>query len=110
MQQVTDILNQIAPFIVYVVYAGGALLVLAVLALLLRLLSGTCVGLLKFSGRLLILLGILLLLHQLAAMVAGASSAESFTYYGYPLWLIAIAMLVAGIPFRLLGALKPTRY
>jgi hypothetical protein len=109
MQQVTDILNQIAPFVIYAVYAGGALLALGVVALMLRLFCGTCVGLLKLSSRLLMLLGFALMIYQIILVVAGIAPTSNLVFNEYPVWAVALGMLVPGFLLRLIASLKPTR-
>jgi NO-binding membrane sensor protein with MHYT domain len=108
MQQITDILGQIAPYMIMVAYAGVAIAVIAVLAFFSRLFSGRNNWLLQLTSRLLILLGVVFLAYQGAIMATGFVPADN-AFFGKPFWMLALALLVAGFVFRLIGSLRPTR-
>ena len=67
-QTMTDIMTQIMPYMTPIAYVGVAVLAIGILAWLLWIVSGWCTCLLRFTGRLLILIGLFFLASQAVAM------------------------------------------
>ncbi len=108
MQQITDILGLIAPHMITVAYVGVAIAAIALLALISRLLTGRNNWMVRLGARLLMLLGVVFLIYEGANMAMGVVPAEA-AFYGYPFWMLGIALFILGFIFRLLGALRPTK-
>ena len=109
MEQLINILNQIAPYLQIVAYVSGAILAVAVLAFLTRVFTGAANGLLKLSARLLILLGLVFLIYTAAGMLAGLPARTVMFGDAMSLWTVALILLIIGIAFRLVSTLRPTR-
>lgn len=116
MEQVNDGLNliapylsMIAPYLGVVAYVGAALLAIAVLAFLIRMLSGKCNALLKTTGRLLILLAVLSLIYWGLDAAAGAGHVAQFSFFQQPFWMFVLILLIPGLLFRMFASLRPTR-
>ncbi len=113
-EQLLDLMTKMMPYMMPVVYAGAALLVLGLIGFLTWLLSGWGTGLMRFSGRLLILLGLFFLACQIAGMILGAEpsinfgDATKFEFNTKPFWMIALVLLIPGFFIRIFGAMRPT--
>ncbi len=108
MQQMTDILGQIAPHMTTVAYVSIAIAAIALLALISRLLTGKNNWMVRLGARLLMLLGVVFLVYEGATIAAGFVPADG-VFYGYPFWVLGLVFFVLGLVFRLIGALRPTK-
>ncbi len=114
MKQTTlDLVAQLTPYTTQIAYAGAIILFIGWLALFAWVLNHRGTGLLRLMGRLLILLGILFLGFQVAAIVLGLETTTSFDDAWIrmdrkPFWLVGLALLVPGVLLRLAGAIRPT--
>jgi hypothetical protein len=110
LQTLHDVALQITPYLVVAAYAGQALLFLggAGFAVWIYKCWGTAV--LRFSGRLLIVLGAFFLVCQAVWMVAGldATLVSGEPAVGRPFWRLALVYLLPGLAMRIVGALRPT--
>ncbi|MDE2111112.1 MAG: transporter [Alphaproteobacteria bacterium] len=90
------------PLMMPLVYLGGALLVIGMLSLVLRLAIGKVGGIARFAGWLLAGLGMFFLACQAAGMWLGAApsinfgDSAKFEFDLKPFWEIGLAMLIAG--------------
>lgn len=109
MEQLINILNQIAPYLQMATYISGVILIVAVIAFLLRIFTGAANSLLKLSARLLILFGIVFMIYEAADMIAGLPTPTVMVIDPMRLWMVALILLVIGILFRLMSTLRPTR-
>ena len=108
-QTMLDMMVAMMPYMMPLVYAGGVLLALGVLATLVRLANGSAAGMARVDGGLLVALGIFFIACQVAGMVLGAQPAinfgdpTKFEFDLYPFWQIGLAMLVPGILIYMIG-------
>jgi hypothetical protein len=113
-QTMLDLTTQMMPYMVPAVYAGGVLLIAGVLALLSWIVSSWGTGLLRFSGRLLVVLGLFFLACEIAWVLLGADprinlgEAAKLEFNTKPFWMLGLAFLIPGFVMRMLGALRPT--
>ena len=102
-QMMIDLMAKMMPFMMPLIYAGGALLAIGVLALLVQITAGKGGGLAMLCGWLLVILGLFFLACQGMGMMLGAapsinlanSAAGEFDLK--PFWEVGLAMLVPGI-------------
>jgi hypothetical protein len=95
-------------------YAGTILIFIGCLALVAWVATHRGTGVLRLSGRLLILLGGLFLALQVAAMAIGVDASANFegawvAMNPKPFWLVGLALFVPGFVLRLFGAVRPVR-
>lgn len=116
MEQVNSILNQISPYLGQVApYLGFAAYVavtvagLALIAFIIRMLSGACNELLKNTSRLLIVIAVFGLIYMGLDMAVGGANVKGFAFYNQPFWMVVGGALVVGIFFRVFASLRPTR-
>lgn len=109
MEQLINALNQIAPYLQLVTYVGGVILMVAVLAFLARVFTGSANGLLKLSARLLILFGVIFLIYEVAETLAGLPASTVMVIDLMSLWVVGVLLLIIGILFRMVSSLRPTR-
>lgn len=102
-QTMLDLMVKMMPFMMPLVYIGGALLAIGVLALLLRLATGKAGGIARLAGWLLIGLGLFFLLCQAAGAWLGSTpsinfgDSAKFEFDLKPFWEIGLAMLIPGV-------------
>ncbi|MDE3116778.1 MAG: transporter [Pseudomonadota bacterium] len=102
-QMMLDLMVKMMPFMMPLVYAGGALLAIAVVALVAQIASGRGGGLATACGWLLVILGVFFLACQAAGMFLGAAPSINFAdstkgdFDLKPFWEIGLGMLVPGI-------------
>lgn len=113
---VTDLMSNVMPYMIYLAYVSGALLVIGAVAWLLWVFSGWCTWLLRLSGRLLILLGVIFLAATAVAYLLGWQP----PYYNYGdvtnynfdkklyFWVVGLILIVPGLFFRIFGSFRPT--
>lgn len=109
LKQLPTYMDQIAPYMVICVYIAGAILAITVLSFVARLLFGACNDMMRFASRLLILFGFVFLIYQGVDTYTGAGTIAKHGFYPQPFWMVATALLVLGIFFRLFATLRPTR-
>jgi hypothetical protein len=111
LKQIQPYMDQIAPYMIISVYVAAGILAITVLSFVARILFGACNDMMRFASRLLILFGFVFLIYQGIDMStgAGATAKETFYFYRQPFWLVATAILVLGVFFRLFATLRPTR-
>jgi hypothetical protein len=68
---VTNLMATVIPYMDYLVYVGGAFLVIGAIAFLLWIFGDRCTWLLRLSGRLLVLLGVIFLMATAADYLLG---------------------------------------
>jgi len=112
-QTMTDIVAQVTQYMTPVAYAGAILLFVGFLALLIWVVTHRGTGLLRLTGRLLILLGAFFLVSQVAAMALGLDPSVDFREAWFeisrkPFWLIGLVLFFPGFVMRIVGALRPT--
>jgi hypothetical protein len=95
-------------------YAGTILIFIGCLALVAWIVTHRVSGLLRLSGRLLIVLGGLFLTLQVAAMAIGVDARADFrgawvALNPKPFWLVGLALFVPGFVLRLFGAVRPVK-
>jgi hypothetical protein len=95
-------------------YAGAILIFVGCLALLTWVVTHRGTGVLRLSGRLLILLGGLFLALQVAAMAIGVEARANFegawvALNPKPFWLVGLALFVPGFVLRIVGAVRPVK-
>jgi len=109
-----DVMNAITPYMMYAACAGAALLAIGIFAWLLWLVSGWGTQVLRFSGRLLVIIGLIFLVCQGAAMVAemppvlNLGDAGIFGLKTQPYWIVGLVFLIPGMVLRIFGAFRPT--
>ena len=102
-QMMLDLMVQMMPYMMWLVYAGAALVAIAILAMLVQFVTGTGAGLASLAARLLVLLGIFFLACQLAGMLLGAPPSINFAnstqgdFDLKPFWQVGLAFLIPGI-------------
>ena len=105
--QIMELMNKMMPYMVPLVYAGAALVVIGIIAALMAFFSGSGRGLAHFAGILLILLGIFFLGCQVAGFFLGSPPSinfgdpSKFEFILYPFWQIGAVMLAVGILIRM---------
>ncbi|MDE1938657.1 MAG: transporter [Alphaproteobacteria bacterium] len=101
-QTMLDLMIKMMPLMMPLVYVGGALLVIAVLALALRLTTGKAGGVARMAGWFLAVLGVFFLVCQVAGMWLGATPSINFgdsaklEFDLKPFWEIGLVMLIPG--------------
>jgi hypothetical protein len=95
-------------------YTGAILMFVGCLALVAWVVTHRGTGILRLSGRLLVLLGGLFLALQVAAMVIGAEASANFegawvAMNPKPFWLVGLVLFIPGFVLRLVGAVRPVR-
>ena len=102
-QMMLDLMVKMMPFMMPLVYAGGALLAVAVLALVVQLAFGRGGGVARACGWLLVILGVFFLACQGAGMILGAAPSINFAdstkgdFDLKPFWEIGLGMLIPGL-------------
>ncbi|MBU6442575.1 MAG: transporter [Alphaproteobacteria bacterium] len=102
-QMMIGLMAKMMPFMMPLVYAGGALLAIGVVVLIAQIASGRGGGLAKTCGWLLVILGVFFLACQAAGMVLGAAPSINFAdstkgdFDLRPFWEIGLGMLVPGL-------------
>lgn len=97
-----DLMVKMMPLMMPLVYLGGILLAIGVLALIVHLVSGKAGGVARFAGWLLAGLGLFFLVCQAAGMWLGATpsinfgDSAKFEFDLRPFWQIGLAMLIPG--------------
>jgi hypothetical protein len=112
-QTMIDIAAQVTQYMTPVAYVGGVLLFVGFLAFLIWVVTHRGTGLLRLTGRLLILLGVFFLVSQIAAMALGLDPSVDFREAWFeinskPFWLIGLVLFFPGFLMRIVGALRPT--
>jgi uncharacterized membrane protein len=113
-QTMTDIMTQIMPFMTPLAYVGAAVLGIGVLAWLLWIFSGWCTWLLRLTGRLLILIGLVFLASQAAAVFLqlpqelDLGAVAMFGFKTQPFWVVGLIFFIPGFVLRIFGAFRPT--
>jgi hypothetical protein len=108
-QMMLDLMVKMMPLMMPLVYAGAALLVIGVLAIIMRLSSGTGQNIARLSGWILVGLGLFFLASQAAGMLLGATPSINFgdsTKFEFdlkPFWQIGLGMFVPGLLIALIG-------
>jgi hypothetical protein len=107
---VRDVASQATPYLVVAAYAGQVLLFLGCAGLAVWIYNGWATGVLRFSGRLLIVLGWFFLACQTIWMIAGldATLVSGEPAVGRSFWKLALVYLLPGLLMRVVGALRPT--
>ena len=101
-QMMLDMMVRMMPFMMPLVYLGGALIAIGILATLAQLVSGRGGGIAKLAAWLLVILGIFFLASQLAGMMLGATPSINFgdsTKFEFdlkPFWQVGLALLIPG--------------
>ncbi|MBI4724462.1 MAG: transporter [Rhodomicrobium sp.] len=114
-QTLLDLMVQMMPFMMPIVYAGAAVLIAGTVAFLIWMFTGRCTYFLRLTGGLLLILGVFFLACQAAGMILGAEpginfgDATKFEFNVKPFWMIALALLIPGLVLRLFGAMRPTQ-
>ncbi len=113
-QTLTDIMTQIMPYMTPLAYVGVAVLAIGILAWLLWVLSGWCTWLLRLTGRLLILVGLVFLASQVAAVYLqmpqdlDLGKVDIFGFKTQPFWAAGLFFFIPGFVLRIFGAFRPT--
>jgi hypothetical protein len=112
----TNLMGTVMPYMDYLVYIGGAFLVLGAIALLIWFFADRCTWLLRLSGRLLVLFGLIFLLSTAVAYLLGWQP----PYFNYGdvanyefdkklyFWVLGIVFFAGGFVFRIFGSLRAT--
>lgn len=114
-QTMLDLMVKMMPLMMPLVYLGGVLLAIGVLALLLHLAAGKASGIARFAGWFLAGLGVFFLACQVAGMWLGATpsinfgDSAKFEFDLKPFWQIGLAMLVPGVLIGWLAGRKEQR-
>ena len=107
-QTMLDMMVAMMPLMMPLVYAGGALIAIGILATLSQILFGRGRGIAKLSAWLLVILGVFFLASQLAGMFLGAAPSINFAdstqgeFDLKPFWQIGLAMLIPGTVIALI--------
>jgi hypothetical protein len=109
LDKVAPYLGQAAPYLTFAAYVAVAVATLALVAFIIRMLSGACNMLLKNTSRLLIVIAVFGLIYMGLDMAAGGANVKGFSFYQQPFWMVVIGALALGIFFRLFASLRPTR-
>ncbi len=112
-QGIQQLVGQLTPYTTQFAYAGAIILFIGWLALFVWVLKHRGTSILRFSGRLLIMLGVLFLAFQVAAITLGLDTTTNFDDAWVkmdrkPFWLVGLALLIPGFLLRLAGAIRPT--
>jgi len=97
------------PYMMWIVYAGAALLAVGLLFVLIRLASGSGGGLARLAAGGLLLVGLFFLACQVAGMWLGTPPSMNFgdaangEFNLYPFWQLGLVALIGGIIVRLLS-------
>lgn len=97
-----DLMTKMMPAMMPLVYLGGVLLVLGVLALVLHVATGKAGGAARIAGWSLAALGLFFLACQAAGMWLGATpsinfgDSAKFEFDLKPFWQVGLAMLLSG--------------
>jgi hypothetical protein len=108
-QMMLDLMVKMMPFMMPLVYAGGALLAIGVLATIAEIALGKGGGLARLCGWLLLILGVFFLACQVAGMMLGATPSINFAdstkgdFDLKPFWEIGLALLVPGLVIALIA-------
>jgi hypothetical protein len=110
IQTIADLVSQ---YSTPLAYAGAILIFIGCLAFVAWVVAHRGTGLLRLSGRLLILLGGAFLALQAAAMAIGVDASANFegawiAMTPKPFWLVGLALFVPGLVMRILGAFRAT--
>jgi len=114
IEQMTQLMTMIMPYMWYIADVGIALLVLSGVAWLIWLLNGRATCLLRFSGRLLVVFGVFFLLCQVAGLLLGMKpwlnlgDINKGEFEALPFWMIGLPFLVVGMFMRIFGSLRAT--
>lgn len=113
-QTFIDIASQVTPYATPLAYGGAVLIFVGCLALLAWVVTHRGSALLRFSGRLLIVLGALFLALQVAAMALGVDASANFENAWVnldkkPFWLVGLVLFIPGFFLRIVGAVRPVR-
>jgi hypothetical protein len=101
-EMMLDLMVKMMPFMMPVVYAGAALLAIAILAVLAQFITGRGGGIARLAAWLLVVLGLFFLASQLAGMFLGAAPSINFAdstkgdFDLKPFWQIGLVFLVPG--------------
>ncbi len=114
IELMTQIMTKMMPYMWYIADVGIAALILGAIAWLNWLFTGGSTGLLRFCGRLLIVLGIFFVACQIAGLLLGMKPWLNLGDIGkgefeaLPFWMIGLPFIVTGFFLRIFGALRPT--
>ena len=114
IEQMTQIMTKMMPYMWYIADVGLALLAIGAVAWLIWLLSGQGTGLLRFSGRLLVVLGVFFVACQLAGLLLGMKpwlnlgDISKGEFEALPFWMIGLPFIVVGLFMRIFGAFRRT--
>lgn len=104
-----DMMVKMMPFMMPLVYVGGALIVIGILATIWQLIGGRGGGVAKLAAWLLVILGAFFLASQTAGMMLGATPSINFgdsTKFEFdlkPFWQVGLGLLVPGVLLALLA-------
>ncbi|MGO8952126.1 MAG: transporter [Rhodomicrobium sp.] len=113
-QTMTDMMMQIMPYMTPIAYVGVAVLAMGILSWLLWVVSGWCTCFLRFTGRLLILIGLFFLASQAVAMFLqmpqelDLGDLARFGFKTQPFWVAGLFFFIPGFVLRIFGAIRPT--
>lgn len=108
-QMMLDMMVKMMPFMMPLVYAGGVLIVIGILAALWQMIGGRGGGVAWLAAWLLVILGVFFLASQIAGMVLGATPSINFgdsTKFEFdlkPFWQVGLGLLVPGALLLLLA-------
>lgn len=114
IEQLTQIMVKMMPYMWYIADVGIALLVIGAVAWLTWLFTGWATGLLRLSGRLLVGLGLFFLASQLAGLMLGMKpwlnlgDVNKGEFIALPFWMMGLPFLVTGLFMRIFGSFRPT--
>ncbi|ADP69863.1 transporter, putative [Rhodomicrobium vannielii ATCC 17100] len=112
-QAMLDAVSYVTPFLLPLGYVGGVLLLIGGLGLVIWIFKGWGTRLLRFSGRLLLVLGAFFLICQVLWMVVGlepriTEEASLLEFKSRPFWMVGLAFLLPGFAMRIIGSMRPT--
>jgi hypothetical protein len=114
IELMTQLMKNMMPYMWYIADAGIAALILGAIAWLIWLITGGATGLLRFCGRLLVVLGVFFVLCQIAGLLLGMKpwlnlgDINKGEFDALPFWMIGLPFIVTGFFLRLFGAIRPT--
>ena len=114
IEQMTQLMTMIMPYMWDVAYVGLTFLALGALAWLIWLFNGRCTWLLRLSGRILVVLGIFFVACQFAGFLLGMKAflnladPNKYEFAPLPFWMIGLPFIVTGFFMRIFGSLRPT--
>jgi len=114
VEQMTQIMTKMMPYMWDIADAGIALLILGAAGWLIWLVTGRATWVLRLSGRLLVVLGIFFVACQLAGLFLGMKpwlnlgDLSKGEFVGLPFWMIGLPFFVTGIFLRIFGSFRPT--